>query len=132
MATGAWLVLCALPDRRIARREPPRPSERSAAAAASAVIDPLRIDGALNLVWLLGVVATVFVAGSYGRGWFGSALGRTGAQVAALIALAALSIATTPRRIHDANRFSWAPIHEVAGVFVGVFFTMVPALSFLQ
>jgi Na+/H+ antiporter NhaD/arsenite permease-like protein len=49
-----------------------------------------------------------------------------------LVGFAALSIATTPRRVHEANRFSWAPILEVAAVFVGIFVTMVPALAVLS
>jgi Na+/H+ antiporter NhaD/arsenite permease-like protein len=39
---------------------------------------------------------------------------------------------TTPAAVREANRFSWAPMVEVAAVFVGVFLTMIPALSFLQ
>jgi Na+/H+ antiporter NhaD/arsenite permease-like protein len=42
-----------------------------------------------------------------------------------------VSFKTTAPRIHEANRFSWGPIVEVAVVFVGVFVTMVPAMSFL-
>jgi Na+/H+ antiporter NhaD/arsenite permease-like protein len=49
-----------------------------------------------------------------------------------MVGFTALSIATTPRRIHEANRFSWAPILEVAAVFVGIFVTMVPALAVLS
>src|SRR5207249_2388058 len=41
-------------------------------------------------------------------------------------------IKTTAASVHEANRFSWAPIAEVAVVFIGVFVTMVPALSFLE
>jgi Na+/H+ antiporter NhaD/arsenite permease-like protein len=48
-----------------------------------------------------------------------------------MAALAALSLATTPAQVHKANRFSWAPMIEVAVVFVGIFITMVPALAFL-
>jgi Na+/H+ antiporter NhaD/arsenite permease-like protein len=49
-----------------------------------------------------------------------------------MVGFSALSLTTTPRRIHDANRFSWAPIAEVAVVFVGIFITMAPALAVLQ
>jgi len=48
-----------------------------------------------------------------------------------MIACAALSLATTPKQVHETNRFNWAPIIEVAAVFVGVFITMIPALAFL-
>jgi Na+/H+ antiporter NhaD/arsenite permease-like protein len=53
-------------------------------------------------------------------------------QIAGMIVFVALSLRTTPRKIHEDNRFSWGPILEVAVVFIGVFVTMVPALLFLQ
>ncbi|HTA17844.1 MAG TPA: sodium:proton antiporter, partial [Polyangia bacterium] len=46
-------------------------------------------------------------------------------------AFAAVSFKTTERRVHEVNRFSWAPIIEVAAIFAGVFVTMVPAVSLL-
>jgi Na+/H+ antiporter NhaD/arsenite permease-like protein len=50
-----------------------------------------------------------------------------------LIMAAAMSISllTTPRRIHVENVFNFAPIREVALLFVGIFATMVPALNYL-
>src|SRR5207237_6995870 len=53
-------------------------------------------------------------------------------QIGAMVVLAMASIAATPKEIHQANRFSWAPILEVGVVFIGIFITMIPALSFLQ
>jgi Na+/H+ antiporter NhaD/arsenite permease-like protein len=120
VVNGALLGVFAALDGWSARRDP--------APRLDLARSPLRIEGKLNLVWLLGVAATVLFVGSYGpRGVTG-----TGVQIAAMIAFAALSIATTPRRIHEANRFSWAPIHEVAVVFAGIFLTMAPALAFMQ
>ncbi len=43
----------------------------------------------------------------------------------------AISLATTPRRIHVENVFNYAPIREVGFLFVGIFATMVPALNYL-
>jgi Na+/H+ antiporter NhaD/arsenite permease-like protein len=120
LTNGALLIVFALLDRRIYRRESPAQLQE----------ESLRIEGALNFVWLLGVVATVFFIGAHGARVFGSA--RSAAQIVGMVVFAALSVATTPRRIHEANQFSWAPIHEVAVVFVGVFVTMVPALAFLE
>lgn len=116
----ALLAVFFIVDRWHTRRDPPPPRAPDR--------EPLRIEGKLNLVWLLGAAATVYVLGTFGPRWSGSAA----LQIAALIAFAALSLATTARRIHEANRFSWAPIQEVAVVFVGIFLTMVPALSFMQ
>jgi Na+/H+ antiporter NhaD/arsenite permease-like protein len=39
---------------------------------------------------------------------------------------------TTRRDIHEANDFSFAPVKEVAWLFIGIFATMVPALGYLQ
>ena len=38
----------------------------------------------------------------------------------------------TPKPIHEANDFNFAPIREVAWLFVGIFATMVPALDYLK
>jgi Na+/H+ antiporter NhaD/arsenite permease-like protein len=123
---GAWALVCvallaafAIVDRWIFRHDAgPAPVARA----------PLRVEGALNGLWLLGVVATVFVIGSVAPHWPAASL----VQIAAMVGFAGLSLATTPRRVHDANRFTWAPILEVAAVFVGVFITMAPALTFLE
>lgn len=48
-----------------------------------------------------------------------------------MAAAAAGSYFTTPRRVHEANDFSFAPIKEVAWLFLGIFATMVPALDYL-
>jgi Na+/H+ antiporter NhaD/arsenite permease-like protein len=121
---GVLLVLFFLLDRRFARREPPR---------TGTMIDdePLRIEGRLNVLWLLGVVATVFLVGVAGQHLPGGAAGKSIAQIAGMVLFAGLSMKTTPAQVHEANRFNWGPIVEVAVVFVGVFLTMIPALSFL-
>lgn len=48
-----------------------------------------------------------------------------------MVAAVAISLATTPRRIHLENVFNFAPIKEVALLFIGIFATMVPALNYL-
>jgi Na+/H+ antiporter NhaD/arsenite permease-like protein len=120
MVSATLLAIFAVVDRVLFRRDPPR---RQRAGR-----EPLRIEGGWNLVWLLCVIATVFLLGAQGRRWSAGPL----LQIAAMIGFAALSFATTPRPIREANRFSWAPIVEVAVVFFGIFITMVPALAFLE
>jgi Na+/H+ antiporter NhaD/arsenite permease-like protein len=122
---GVLLVVYAAIDSFLTRREP-----KLAASPAAGAAEPLRIEGRINLLWLLGVVATVFLVGSYGDKLGGHGV-RALAQVLGMAAFTALSLKTTPKSIHEANRFTWGPIHEVAVVFVGVFVTMVPALSYL-
>jgi Na+/H+ antiporter NhaD/arsenite permease-like protein len=42
------------------------------------------------------------------------------------------SLRTTRREVHAANDFNYEPLKEVAWLFVGIFATMVPALTYLQ
>jgi Na+/H+ antiporter NhaD/arsenite permease-like protein len=121
---GTLLVLHYVIDWLAYRQEP--------VAAAPKSPEPLRIVGRVNLLWLMGVVLTIFALGTVGPRYLTSAHARSAVQVLAMAAFAVLSLATTPRGVHAANRFSWAPILEVAAVFVGIFATMVPALSFLE
>jgi len=131
VVNGALLAAFAALDRMIARREVAPPVDATRRGAPEHGRSALRIDGASNLALLFGVVVTVFVVGTYGRRWLGSAAACSVAQIAAMAALSAVSLATTPTAVHAANRFTLAPILEVAAVFVGVFVTMVPALAFL-
>jgi Na+/H+ antiporter NhaD/arsenite permease-like protein len=132
LVNGVLLTLFALIDRFVLTRELRNPRAAAAIAAhAAQPHEPLRLQGSLNVVWLLGIVVVVFVMGSFGARLFGESYLRAGVQVAGMLACAALSLRTTAREIHETNRFNWAPIIEVAVVFVGVFVTMIPALSFL-
>ncbi len=137
VVNGLLLTLFAIIDSVMyarARRRPARHRDPTAPIAVTPPEDlgPLRLEGSLNLVWLLGLVFVVFLVGSYGSQVFGDGYLRAAVQIAGTLGFAAISFKTTAQRIHDANRFSWAPIVEVAVVFVGVFVTMVPALSFLS
>ena len=38
----------------------------------------------------------------------------------------------TPKRIREANNFTFAPLKEVAWLFLGVFGTMIPVLEFMN
>jgi Na+/H+ antiporter NhaD/arsenite permease-like protein len=134
LVNGLLLVLFALFDV-IAFNRAARARAHAPAPAAPAPLEarePLRLQGALNVVWLFGIVAVVFVIGTWGTRLFGDSHLRAVAQILGTAAFAGLSLATTPRFVHEANRFNWAPIVEVAVVFLGVFVTMVPALAFLE
>ena len=50
----------------------------------------------------------------------------------ALLAIAATSLLTTSKKVRKENHFEWAPIIEVAYIFIGIFATMTPALIFLS
>jgi Na+/H+ antiporter NhaD/arsenite permease-like protein len=51
---------------------------------------------------------------------------------AIMIAAAIGSYYTTKKPVHEANDFNFAPIREVAILFIGIFATMMPALDWLQ
>ncbi|MCI0546342.1 MAG: sodium:proton antiporter, partial [Candidatus Rokubacteria bacterium] len=82
-------------------------------------LEPLRIRGAENTLWLAGVVLAV-------------ALLRAPIRELAILALAGLSLWRTPREIRRANGFTAYPIAEVAVLFLGIFLTMMPALELLR
>jgi Na+/H+ antiporter NhaD/arsenite permease-like protein len=107
----------------------PRPARPSDPAIE---IGPLRLEGSLNLVWLLGIVAVVFVTGLVGPSLARYPQAQTLLQVGGMGIFAGLSWITTPHAVRVVNRFSWAPMIEVATIFLGVFITMIPALGYLE
>ena len=84
-----------------------------------AEIEPLRVQGGLNALWLVGVVGAV-------------ALLHAPLREIAIVALAAISLWRTPDAIRRANGFSAGPMVEVAVLFFGIFLTMIPALELLR
>lgn len=96
-------------------------------------VKPLCLEGAVNFIWLLGIVASVaFINEQYIE------VIKTGSpywkflREGAIILMMVLSLITTKRKVREANRFTWDPILEVAFLFIGIFITMTPALIFLQ
>jgi Na+/H+ antiporter NhaD/arsenite permease-like protein len=79
---------------------------------------PMRLTGTINLLWLVGVVAAIFLPFPFREG--------------ALIFMAMLSILTTKRACRIDNKFTYNPILEVAILFAGIFVTMIPALLILN
>ena len=98
-------------------------------------VQPLRITGKINLLYLLGiVVAVALVNGSYI-----DAMKAEDAPIwvkylreIILISLIFLSLYTTKKKVREDNHFAWGPIIEVAVVFLGIFTTMTPAMIFLR
>lgn len=94
--------------------------------------EPLKIEGKINFVLLLGVIASVaFINSQYIKGLDDNTLKLV--QSGALVVIALLSMALTSKKTRfEDNKFSWGPILEVAALFLGIFITMVPALMYLQ
>jgi Na+/H+ antiporter NhaD/arsenite permease-like protein len=82
-------------------------------------IQPLRLQGAWNVVLLLGVLASVAFLGSPWR-------------EVAMVALAAASLRLTQPAVRRASHFDYHPILEVAALFAGIFVTALPALDLLR
>ncbi len=95
-------------------------------------VQPIRIEGGLNALWLLGTVACVafispgrpvpltqFVAFDFLR------------EIMMLL-MVALSLVTTARHVREANRFDYHAIIEVAALFIGIFIAMQVPLEVLK
>jgi Na+/H+ antiporter NhaD/arsenite permease-like protein len=111
---GALLAVYFVWDTRAYARETP-----AAIGRDRRQLEPLRVAGGLNAVWLGGVVLAVAFLHAPGR-------------ELAIAGLAGLSLWRTPRRVRAANGFTWHPIAEVAVLFLGIFLTMMPALEILR
>jgi Na+/H+ antiporter NhaD/arsenite permease-like protein len=97
----------------------------------------LGIQGAVNFVLLLGVVGLVLLSGLWKPGIEVRVLGTpVGLEQlvrdAGLIGITALSLWLTPRLAREGNEFGWAPMIEVAKLFIGIFITMAPVLAMLK
>jgi len=100
-------------DRRAYHREPP-----PAIWKDDHEVQPLSMEGGLNILWLVIVVGAVFLPTPY----------REIVMVAAAIASLTLGKSTGRQK----NEFSFHPIIEVAVLFIGIFVTMAPALVLLE
>lgn len=125
------LVLYFLADTYYYRKEP-----WQNLSADSREQESLRLTGSINFLWLIGIVAAVAFlnAGTI------PAMGAEDAPLylkylreIAMIILMVLSLVTTPRKVrYEDNKYTWAPILEVAALFLGIFTTMAPALIYLK
>lgn len=100
------------------------------------VKEPLKLEGAINFVFLGGIVGAVLMSGTAKWGEV-SILGihRTIQDLVRdgiLVLLAVVSVVVTPKPVREGNAFTWFPIKEVAILFIGIFITMIPCLKILQ
>jgi Na+/H+ antiporter NhaD/arsenite permease-like protein len=122
------LVVYFLWDTWAYKREPPE-----AIALDKTQIQPLRVTGLINVLWLVGVVAAVAtldpnkaVPGT--GGWHAPPYMREGVQL--LMALA--SWVTTRMALRKENQFNFVAIGEVACLFIGIFITMQVPIEILN
>jgi Na+/H+ antiporter NhaD/arsenite permease-like protein len=114
-------------DRRVYRME-----ELADIARDESETEPLRLRGSINLIWLFGVVLAVAVL-TPGRPLPGTEIVVIDfVREAVLLAMAALSLATTPRGLRAESEFNYGSIVEVACLFLGIFLTMQVPIEILQ
>jgi len=99
--------------------------------------DALKIEGAHNILLLLAIIMTVLLSNQFSPPGGMDVAGVHVAyaemiRVGALILIAFLSLQSTKERVRVENAFTWAPIQEVAILFLGIFVTIVPALATLR
>jgi Na+/H+ antiporter NhaD/arsenite permease-like protein len=90
------------------------------AAMAETKREVWKIEGWRNLGCLGVILGAVFVKRPPGLG------------EALMLGAAVVSWFATPKGVHEANKFSFHPMREVAWLFAGIFATMAPALDYLE
>ncbi|MDH7479527.1 MAG: sodium:proton antiporter [Syntrophomonadaceae bacterium] len=154
----ALISLYLLIDSQLYRREMRKKAELTVAeaekeAAVEAAAGPLRVEGLLNLLFLLGVIGAVILSGFLGKNqlffdqlageprgillmeYHGHHLIMPWADLirdGIILLMAGLSLKFTSPVLREDNFFNWGPIKEVATLFAGIFVTMIPALALLQ
>ena len=132
---GEWLfvlivllLLYFIVDTFYHRKEPPK-----AIKADHTHIEPIKLKGNLNFIFLIGVVLSVaflnqqYIHAIHENHYLGFV------REGAILLMALLSLITTNKKMrYESNKFTWAPIVEVAFLFLGIFITMVPALIYLR
>jgi Na+/H+ antiporter NhaD/arsenite permease-like protein len=95
------------------------------------------LEGAINFLPLLAVVGLVLMSGTWKPGISFSVWGTEVAlqqlvRDVLLVAVVFWSLKITPAGVRAKNQFSWAPMQEVAKLFIGIFLTMIPVLAMLR
>ncbi len=93
------------------------------------VHEPLRIQGGVELLVLLGIIVTIVAAGraaAAGRPW------PQNLRELLIFLLALLGYFAGSRDRREKNVFTFGPIIEVAVLFAGIFATMAPVLEMLN
>lgn len=118
---------------------------RSPEEAGQGRREPIRIEGAHNIIFIAFIVAGVIANGVLPKefAFFADGAGlavydeivfpyATIVEILIILLAAFLSIRTTAPSTRALNEFTYAPIAEVAKLFIGIFITMIPALIFLK
>ena len=97
----------------------------------------LGLEGSFNLLLLLGVISSVLLSGFW-RPHIHYSVYHVPIELQnltrdiLLLLLTFVSWKVTPRKIRQANEYTWFPIVEVAKLFAGIFITIIPAIAILK
>ncbi len=138
LVVGFLLVLFHFYDEWIFEKEEVESRGRMAREISKAS-KKIHVQGWMNMILLALVIATILFTGYLLEPTLASALGgeKAGAlcqvfRAIVFAGLAWLSFRKTPRVVHAKNQFHFAPLQEVAVLFLGIFGAMVPALSLME
>jgi len=97
----------------------------------------LGFDGAANFGLLAAAAGLVLMSGVWKSpvvfDVVGTAVGLPGlVRDVGLVVITLISLRITAKSVHDSNQFSWAPMQEVAKLFVGIFLTIIPVIAMLK
>jgi Na+/H+ antiporter NhaD/arsenite permease-like protein len=130
----AWLAVNAtlvaiyyLWDRLAYRREEVRSLERD-----QTEIQPLHMKGGINFFWIGGVIAAVILLDPSKEIPLVGVSAPPFCREVVMLALAALSLVSTPTGLREENRFSYVAIIEVAALFFGIFICMQAPVQILN
>lgn len=106
-------------------------------ADSDAAREPIGFDGKFNFILLGVVVGLVLLSGMWNPGVVfsvaGTEVGLPGmVRDGGLVVVTLLSLALTPKAVHDSNQFGWGPMEEVAKLFAGIFLTIIPVIAMLK
>lgn len=96
-----------------------------------------QIQGKINLILLLAVVAVVLFSGLWNNSTVWSCHGIEISLVAVvrdglLALITILALVGTDSKLRQLNHFNWAPMQEVGKLFAGIFITLSPVMLMLQ
>lgn len=127
---GLLLIVYYFVDKHYYKKE-----DWTALSADTREVQPLRIHGKINLLFLAGVVAAV----AFVNPDLLPAMGEPDApwwivffREIILVGLIVMSLLNTQKEVREMNKYSWRPIIEVAVIFLGIFVTMTPTLMYLN
>ncbi len=126
-ACGILLLVYFVWDSMLYRKESKKDHDRD-----ETQLQPLRLQGGINFIWIAGIVATAALVDSakplVGTDWTPFPYCRE----LIMLLFVVLSLKTTSKLIHKANNFTYEAILEVAALFSGIFIAMQVPLAVLE